>query len=425
MREPPVYRPFAIAAFLATLAVGTPIGIWMASWLYLGAAAVPIEWILLHAHIQIFGFFAVLIPGVAHHLFARFTGRADARGPVTRWLFGLLVGGMASRVWGTWAEQPWLVAVASCLEAAGFVLFALWVWRSLDPAPLGLLRRHLSLSTGWLALACLGEALMRWRALGAGLALPDSGGLRAVHTMALFGGVIGWVLGVLLRAGPMFVPGWRAPLGAARAAPWALAAGVLVAAAGEAGGWAPATGATLARLGEFIVLAAVAAVMVMGGALRRARGSLPMIARSPEEARIFRLALLSAGAAVLGAAVAAGAAGSGGQGHLLADVVRHLVTVGFLTSVVVAMVFRLIPVLEGRALPWPRLRGVALGALFLGVLLRSGEVVVGHGWNGRAPWVPLSGVLVWMALACAGVNLLGAIVSGPRGREGISSGSPA
>jgi hypothetical protein len=405
--EPPVYRPFALAAFAAALGGGTPLGIWMASWLYLGAPAVPIDWVLLHAHLQIFGFFAMLIPGVAHHLFARFTGRVVTPGAAARWILGLLVGGMVSRLWGTGVHRPGFIVTASCLEAAGFVLFGLRVWRSLDPPPLALLRRQLTISTGWFALACLVEAVLRWRALQAGLTLPDVGGLRAVHAMALLGGVIGWVLGVLLRAGPMFVAGWRAPLRTARAVPWVLGLGVLIAAAGEAaGGWV-----TLARLGEFIALASVGAVMVMGGAARRGHGALPMVGRSAEEARIFRLAVFSAGLSVIGSAAATAAAYSGAPAHLLTDAVRHLVTIGYLTSVVVAMAFRLIPVLEGKALPWPRLRGVAFWTLLTGILLRSAEVLVGHGWSGPAPWIPLSGVLVWLALACVGANLVGAIAA--------------
>jgi NnrS protein len=418
VRELPVYRPFALAAFAATLVVGTPVGIWMASWLYLGAPAVPVEWILLHAHLQIFGFFAMLIPGVAPHLFARFTGRGVTRGRATGLLFALLVGGMVSRICGTWGRRPELILVGAFLEAVGFVMFGLRVWRSLDPPPLALLRWHLTLSTGWFALACLAETALRSRALRAGLALPDVGGLRATHVMGLFGGVIGWVLGVLLRAGPMFVPSWRVPLAAARAIPWVLALGVCLAAAGEAGGWAPSTGIVVARLGEFIVLASVAAVMVTGGVARRTGGALPMLARSPQEARIFRLAAASAGLAVIGSAGATAAAWSDTPAPLLVDAVRHLVTIGFLTSVVVAMVFRLIPVLEETALPWPRLRGVAFWALLAGVLLRSGEVAVGHGWSGPAPWVPLSGLLVSLALGCAGANVIGAIVTASGGGRG-------
>src|SRR3990172_4262407 len=63
----------------------------------------------------------------------------------------------------------------------------------------------------------------------------------------------------------------------------------------------------------------------------------------------------------------------GGEAQLLTDAVRHLVAVGFLTAVAIAMTFRLIPVLEGRALPWPRLRAVALSALAARVVLVSAQ----------------------------------------------------
>jgi hypothetical protein len=189
-----------------------------------------------------------------------------------------------------------------------------------------------------------------------------------------------------------------------------LALGIAVTAAGAAGAQDPATAAMLARLGEFVALGGVGLLLVAGGALRRARAALPLVARSREEARIFRVAVPSALAAVVGSALGAAAARAGMDTGLLADAVRHLVTVGFLTSVVVAMTFRLIPVLEGRGLPWPRLRIVAFAALLLGVLLRTAEVLVGAGWSALAPWVAASGLLVWLALASVAANLLGALL---------------
>lgn len=418
MREPPVYRPFAAIAFLATLAIGTPVGVWMASWLYMGARAVPFEWVALHPHIQIFSFFGVLIVGVAHHLFARFTGRAVTRGPLTRWLLALLAASIALRVAGTWTGRPFLVAAASSAEAAAFAAFGGWVWRSLDLPALARLRRHLTVSTAWLAVACLIEAASRWEGVRAGRPVPGLEVLRATHAMGLYGGVIGWVLGVLLRAGPMFAPGWHVPTGAQLAAPLLLGAGVLIAAVGETGPWPPTAGVPLSRLGELIALATLAVVMLTSGALRRVRNTLPMLGRTAEETRLFPLALASAAAAVIVAAAATAMAAAGRPVHLLADAVRHLVTVGFLTSVVVAMAFRLIPVIEGRGLPWPRLRGVAFWALLVGVLLRGSTLLLGLGWNGPAPWVPLSGVFVAAAVACVAVNLA-RIVAAARERVGF------
>lgn len=413
-RELPLYRPFALLAFTTTVAGGTPLGLWALAWLYLGAPAVPIEWILLHAHLQIFGFFATLIPGVAHHLFARFTGRPVTRHPVTRWILGLIGTALVLRLAGTSFRSPETLLGAALLQSAAYLVFAWWVRRTLDPPPLVLLRRNLTIATGWLAAACLLEAGLRLRTLALGPGVPPLGAMRAVHAMALLGGVIGWVLGVLLRAGPMFVPGWQPPQGLARAVPWLLTLAIALVAAGEAEGASAEAGAALARLGEGIALGTVVTVLLGGGALRAARGALPMIARSAEEARIFRLAMASAGVAALGAPGAAAVALSGGPAHLLADALRHLVTVGFLTSVVVAMSFRLIPVLELTALPWPRLRLAAFWALLGAVLLRSAEVLLALGWSAPARLVPLSGLLVWIAVASVGATLVGAILAARR-----------
>jgi hypothetical protein len=411
--EPPIYRPFALLGLATTLAAGIPLGLWLLAWLYLGAAAVPAQWILLHAHAQIFGFFGTLIMGVAQHLLPRFAGRPVSPSPFMLWLLGLQAAAIALRIVGTAGSMPVPVLVAALLQAGAFLLFASRVWRALDPPPLGFLRRHLTASTLWLAGGCALEAWLRVDALASGLALPAGSGLRVVHLMGLFGGVLGWVLGVLLRAGPMFLARWRAPAHAARVLPWVLGLGVGVAAWGETGDWSAAVGTALARLGEVIALAGAAAVMVRGGALRRVRGALPMVARTPEESRIFRVALLSGAAAAIGAAAAVPAAWAGLDVRLLTDAVRHLITVGVLTSMVVAMVFRLIPVLEGRALRWPRLRGVALWCLAAGVILRSAEVLIGAGWPAPARWVALSGILIWIAVACVGANLVAAI--GARG----------
>jgi hypothetical protein len=423
--EPPVYRPFALLGLAAALTAGIPLGMWLLAWLYLGVAAVPAEWILLHAHLQIFGFFGTLIMGVSQHLVPRFTGRTVSRSPFMLWLLGLQAAGLVLRIVGTATVRPTAILVASLLQAVAFLLFASWVWRMLDARPLRFLRWHLTASTVWLGGACALETWLRSDALASGLSLPPIAGFRVVHLIALLGGVLGWVLGVLLRAGPMFLARWRAPARAARALPWVLALGVGVAAWGEAGDWSAEAGTALARLGEVVVLAGAASLMVLGGALKSARDALPMAVRSREESRTFRVAMLSGGAAGLGAAVAVPAAWAGLDVRLLTDTVRHLITVGVLTAMAVAMAFRLIPVLEGRALPWPRLRRVALWSLATGVVLRTAAVLVGMGWPAPAPWVALSGILIWIAVACVGANLVAAIGTRSQGTEAARAAASA
>jgi hypothetical protein len=182
---------------------------------------------------------------------------------------------------------------------------------------------------------------------------------------------------------------------------------------GESGAGSLPARAILARLGDLVALGGVAAVMVTAGAFRRAGRALPMVSRSREEARIFRLAAVSIGVAAAGSAIAAVSAWWNVPVPSLTDAVRHLVTVGFLTSVAVAMSFRLVPVLEGKALPWPGLRGVAFWALLTGVVLRTSEVLGGLGGRGIGGLVVASGLCVWIALAAVAANVAAAIARSP------------
>jgi hypothetical protein len=415
--EPPVYRPFALLAFAAALAVGTPLGVAMLVWLYLGGPAVAMPLVLLHAHVQIFGFFGTLIPGIAVHLLARFTGRILEPESVHRWLAAGLGVALMLRIADATTGRPLAALAASIVQAVVFALFAARVWRALRPPAPAVLRVQLTVATGWLTVACSLEAAARVAALAREGAFPDVGALRAVHMAGLLGGVLGWVLGVLGRAGPMFVAGWGIPRGLERAVPALLGVAVLLAVAGETG--VAGLGAVWARTGELLALATAGAVLGAGGAFRRADRALPMLSRSPAEARLFRLAAASSVAAVVAAGLAVAAAAQGGSEHVLADAARHLLTVGVLTTVVVAMMFRLLPVLERRALAWPGARPAALWLLLGAVVLRAAEVAVSAGFRWLAPAVALSGLAVWGALAAVAVNLGAAALVRPR------SGGPA
>jgi hypothetical protein len=410
--EPRVYRTFALLAFGGSVLVGTPVGVWMLAWFHLGAPALSVEWLLLHAAVQVFGLFGTLIVGVAHHLLPRFTGRAVAASALTPWLAALLSAGLALRAAAAVSSMAGLAPAGALAQALAFGLFAGWVWRTLDPPPLARLRRHLTASSLWLALACGLEVAIRVTALAEGRAVPDLLAMRAVHSIALLGGVVGWVTGVLLRAGPMFVPGWQVPTAIARLVTWGPALAVALGAAAPLAG--PIAAGALARLADLAALGTVTALVVSAGGLRRAGRALPMLARSREETRIFRVGVLSAVAGAVGAAILALTAAAPLPHHALADALRHLVTVGFLTSVVVAMTFRLIPVLEGTALPWPRLRQVALVALLGAVTLRTTQGLVLLGWPGLGAGIALSGVLAWVALAAVAANLTAVMVRGGR-----------
>jgi hypothetical protein len=234
--------------------------------------------------------------------------------------------------------------------------------------------------------------------------VPDPALLRAVHSTALHGGVLGWVLGVLVRAGPMFVVDWQVPPRLLALLPWATGLSV---ACGVAAVTVDATAApVLGRLGDLLALGTAAAVVVASGALRRARRALPMLSRGAAEGRLFRLAAVSV---VVGAPAAAALTLVAARfpHPLLADALRHLFTVGFVTTVIVAMVLRLIPVLEGTAIPWPRVPSVALVGLVAAVVLRSAQSLeMAYAGPAVRLAVALSGLLVWLVLAATGASLL-------------------
>ena len=144
-----------------------------------------------------------------------------------------------------------------------------------------------------------------------------------------------------------------------------------------------------------------------------------MLSRSAAETRLFRLALACAAAAAVLSLAGMVLAAGGQPVRLVADAVRHLLTIGFLTSVVAAMTFRLIPILERRPLRWPHLRAVAFWALLATVVLRTSQAAVGVGGRPLAYAVAASGVLAWLAVLAVGVALAEAIVA-PRPGRGAS-----
>jgi hypothetical protein len=287
-----------------------------------------------------------------------------------------------------------------------FTAFAARTWRALDATALAPLRRQLTAASSWLALAPLGELALRAVAVAHGAAGPAPGDLRALHVGALLAGVLGWVLGVLLRAGPMFVAGWTPSSWLTTALPWLLGIGAVLSMAVETGG------GLVPRIGELIVLATATAVLVSAGAFRRAGRTLPLAGRTGDERRLFKLAAACLLAATVGAGgnVAVAAAGTGMP--WLPDAVRHLLTIGVLGGVAIAMSFRLVPVLEGQALPWPSSRRVALVALAGAVIARSVDVLVPLHVPGARSVVIVSGGLAWVAFACVAVNLAGLALRG-------------
>lgn len=93
-----------------------------------------------HAHMNLLGFVAMMIFGVAYHVIPRFTGNPlhSRRLPVVH--FWLANGGLALMVAG-WAGRILplpgagaMLGLGAVLSAAGSSLFIYTIWRTLDPS---------------------------------------------------------------------------------------------------------------------------------------------------------------------------------------------------------------------------------------------------------------------------------------------------
>ncbi len=121
---------------------------WLAAGITLGVAmAVFPPWTLYrtaHLHINLLGFVAMMIFGVAYHVIPRFAGRPlpSRRAAGVHW--GLANGGLALLVAGFFvrvgspAAGSAMVAAGGALAAVGGYIFAWSIFRTIDAAPMAL-----------------------------------------------------------------------------------------------------------------------------------------------------------------------------------------------------------------------------------------------------------------------------------------------
>lgn len=95
--------------------------------------------------------------------------------------------------------------------------------------------------------------------------------------------------------------------------------------------------------------------------------------------------------------------------------VRHALTVGFLTTLIVGVAQRLLPILDHRLLRWPGLVVPILVLIGVGNLLRVGLEFGTLASHAAFAWLPLSGVLEVGGLVLFSANVLATMWSSPEG----------
>ncbi|HEY4319913.1 MAG TPA: cbb3-type cytochrome c oxidase subunit I [Gemmatimonadales bacterium] len=125
-----------VQSSLAWLGLGVTLGVAMAvhpAWAVYRTA---------HMHMNLLGFVAMMIQGVAYHVIPRFAGRrlySNRIAGVQWWLSNLGLAGMVvGFIWRTrgWDVGNAILAVGGSLAAVGSYLFIYNIWRSMaGPAP--------------------------------------------------------------------------------------------------------------------------------------------------------------------------------------------------------------------------------------------------------------------------------------------------
>ena len=358
------YRLFVATALALTLSAGISSGIAAAmtggGWGALRGEA----WLALvqsHGHLQLFGFLALFIMGIAFHVLPRFKGLPPPSRRLTAATYWLMTAGVLLRV----SAQPhgqgfvrWMLGASGPIELAGAALFAgsmcSLFWRARN-------RREpfdafVIAAAAWFVAAMAMNAYLVVDAAIAGDRVLNIAGDAALLLATVYGFVLLFVLGVSLRALPFFLA-LRPPH--ARLRDVSLAVLLVALPARVAAVWAPQFGSygwtdDLNYASTFALALGVAGAVI---ALRVWESPSPKA--PPVEAPPAYLAMVRTAYAWLLTGVALDVywrlreLDGGFTPFYAAGAIRHAFLLGFATLMIMAMAYRTVPVFAGRPLRWP------------------------------------------------------------------------
>ncbi len=423
-RADTIYRPFFTAGILVVLTLGATWGAYLLLRIGLGGSftAVDVHEVNAHGHAQIFGWVGLFVMGFAYQAFPRFKHTALALPGVARLSLWLMAGGLAARslLHVLASTYPGLIvpaAAASLAEVVAAGLFA-WVilatWRR-SGKPMAFYDWYILCALGWFVVQAVYEGVYLTATLC--VSGPALVGLVAtwqapLRDLQIHGFALLMILGVSQRLlHHMYgLPAPRPRRG--------LAALVMINVAVVA----EAAGLVLMRLAGpewaglwyagVLLLAAATAWLVAGWGLF---GAAPERERTLKFIRAAYVWLfVSLGMLVLLPAYQHGwlawaapesHAAQIGFSHAYYGAIRHAITVGFVSLMIVGVAARVVPTLNG-------IDGNALPRLWAPFLLLNGGCalrVVGQTLTDSAPlafpFTGVSGLLEVTGLALWGVHL--------------------
>lgn len=403
---------FTASALAIALTAGFGLGVWLLLARTAGLSTFGVPWVVLvqvHGTIQLFGFAALFVMGVALHVLPRFRGAATPPRIVTWVTFCGTVGAIVLRA----VAQPLIdlpgrdlfLTLSSILLVAATSSFAVGALVALRGGTNPHRPDELVMAAGILAaplaaiLVAVGMPLS-----GASLLVDPSAEDRAVWAM-LLGSLSTIIFGVWARLASGFVasPPARPRRLLPAAALWLAGAAGLV------------TDVPLAALPLVVGLCALASALGVFG---------PSIARQrlPAHARATLLAVRSAfvwalvGAVLLALYQVRAAVTGSEASYLEVSAARHSFALGFVTIMIYGVAARALPSFTDRQLWSLRLQLVTIALANAGVALRVAPQAIGADGAFVSGVVGLSGIVAYLALVTFAVNML-RTVRGPAVRQ--------
>jgi uncharacterized protein involved in response to NO len=390
---PRVFVPFFIGSLVLTLTFGATLGMINLARLTTGwgLGVLPRPSVWAHGYVQVFGFMALFIMGVAYHVLPRFVGGTLHRTRLVPWSFWLQVAGVVAIACGFFHDglatrALWIAGSASLLAAAGtFCTIVLGTLRG-GVASRDAFRPWIAAGACWLVVAA---ALALTGAIA-----DDVTWHRVLWTAALCGFISSWIFGVGRRILPIFLgckPRW------ARIESVVFVVYQIGTAAWVVGAWQQADSPVLSAVrtaGAVLMIVSVAAYTACLGLLASARPLLRGAVRSPQSgwekyvfaawSWLFASLLLGPGFALVRVFT------DSAESLLVFDFARHALGFGFAAQMVLGVASRVVPNFTGNALWSPRARDAAFYLLNASMLVRALEVPIGFG-----VWVQAWNVIAW------------------------------
>jgi hypothetical protein len=409
-----LYRRFLKAALLFTLTGGTALGAWALVLMGLRGelGGIGRGLIQVHGHWQLFGWVGLFVVGIAYHILPRLTGTPLPSHRLAAWSFVALAAGTvlrAAQALDPGGPRAALLLAGAALETAGAAIFA-WTLLRILAAQIGRVvpyQVYLALGTGWLVIASLLNLAHAWYLAAAGAVVVPPWLNVPYLTVFLLGFVGCWILGVSLRTLPVFM-GLRSRPDAAAVAAAPLTLALLLLAAGESSflaGGGPAARVAFGAGGLGVAAFLLVFIRALGILRRPEGGGEPGVDRGYEKFLRVGYAWLAIAALMLGSFSALALAGRD-MDHALVGAYRHALTVGFITTIMVGMASRIVPVFRGVPLHSTRLRDWTFWLLVVGNAVRV--VFQSLSASGDPRWLRIaavSGMLEMAALALFAWNM--------------------